>query len=295
MFEGASAAIVTPFRGGAVDVPALRSLARQLVAGGLDGIVVVGSTGEGATLTPEERRRVMDVVLEAAGGRAFVVAGTGTNSTEQSIQLSRDARAAGMQGVMLVTPYYNKPTPDGLARHYEAVARAVDLPIIIYNVPGRTGQNLLPAVAARLARIDRVVAIKEASGSVDQVSELCEQTSLTVLAGDDSLTLPMMAVGAKGIVSVVANLVPADVKALVDAAARSDLATAARLHHRLYPLVKAMFLESNPGPVKHALAVLGQIEEELRLPLAPVTAGTAKAIEEALRAYGLAVGAGASR
>lgn len=295
MFEGASAAIVTPFRGGAVDVPALRSLARHLVAGRLDGIVVVGSTGEGATLTPEERRRVMEVVLEEAGGRAFVVAGTGTNSTEQSIQLSRDARAAGMQGVMLVTPYYNKPTPDGLARHYEAVARAVDLPIIVYNVPGRTGQNLLPAVAARLARIDRVVAIKEASGSVDQVSELCAETSLTVLAGDDSLTLPMMAVGAKGIVSVVANLVPGDVKALVDAAARSDLPTAARLHHRLYPLVKAMFLESNPGPVKHALGVLGQIEEELRLPLAPVTAGTGKAIEEALRTYGLVAGAGAAR
>ncbi len=291
MFEGASAAIVTPFRQGAVDYDAMRVLARHLVTSGLDGIIVIGSTGEGATLAPEEKRRAIEVVLAEAKGRAFVVAGTGTNSTEQSVELSRLAREIGADGVMVVTPYYNKPTPEGLYRHYEAVARAARLPIVVYNVPGRTGLNLKPETAARLARIDGVVAIKEAAGSVDQVSELVAQTNLTVLAGDDSLTLPMMAVGARGIVSVVANVAPAEVKALVDAAARSDLSHARELHARLYPLTKAMFLETNPGPVKHALHLLGLIAEELRLPLVPVTAPTGRAVEEALRAFGLTIGA----
>ena len=293
MFEGASCAIVTPFRNGAVDYEALRGLARHLVAGGLDGLVVIGSTGEGATLLPEEKRRALEVVLAEAKGRAFVVAGTGTNSTQQTIELSRAAREAGADGVMVVTPYYNKPTPDGLVRHYEAVAHAAALPIVVYNVPGRTGLNLTPATAARLAEIEHVVAIKEAAGSVDQVSELVAQTELTVLAGDDSLTLPMMAVGAQGIVSVVANVAPREVKAMVDAAARSDLATARALHARLYPLTKAMFVETNPGPVKHALHRLGFIAGELRLPLVPVGAENGHKIEAALRAFGLEVGAAA--
>jgi 4-hydroxy-tetrahydrodipicolinate synthase len=293
MFEGASCAIVTPFKNGAVDGEALRSLARHLVAGGLDGLVVIGSTGEGATLTPDEKRRALEIVLAEARGRAFVVAGTGTNSTQQTVELSRAAREAGADGVMVVTPYYNKPTPDGLVRHYEAVARASALPIIVYNVPGRTGLNLTPATAARLARIEHVVAIKEAAGSVDQASELVAQTNLTVLAGDDSLTLPMMAVGAKGIVSVVANVAPREVKALVVAAARSDLAAARALHARLYPLTKAMFIETNPGPVKHALHLLGFIADELRLPLVPVSTENGRAIEEALRTFGLLAGTGA--
>lgn len=293
MFEGACAAVVTPFRNGAVDVAALRGLTSHLVAGGLDGIVVVGSTGEGATLSRDERRRAMEVVLEEAGSGVFVVAGTGTNSTEQSIELSLDAREVGAQGVMLVTPYYNKPTPDGLVRHYETVAREVGLPIIVYNVPGRTGLNLRPETVTRLARLEPVVAVKEASGSIDQATEIVASTDLTVLCGDDSLTLPMMAVGARGVISVVANLVPADVKAMVDAAAGGDLAEARRLHHKLYPLGKAMFIETNPGPVKHALSLTGLIANELRLPLVPVGTSSGRAIEEALRAYGLAVGAGA--
>jgi 4-hydroxy-tetrahydrodipicolinate synthase len=293
MFEGASAAVVTPFRDGRVDLSALRGVTRHLVKGELDGIVVVGSTGEGATLTPEERRRVLEVVLDEVGGHAFVVAGTGTNATEQTIQLSREAEAVGAQGVMLVTPYYNKPTPDGLVRHYESVARAVDLPIIVYNVPGRTGTNLRPETVVRLARIDRVVAVKEASGSLDQVSELVAATDLTILSGDDSLTVPMMAVGAQGVISVTANVVPGEVKAMVDAAAAGDFTEAGRLHQKLYPLGKAMFIETNPGPVKHALHLLGLIADELRPPLAPVTAATGRALEEALRAHGLAVGASA--
>jgi 4-hydroxy-tetrahydrodipicolinate synthase len=293
MFEGATAAIVTPFRAGQVDWPALRTITRHLLQGGLDGIVVVGSTGEGATLSAEERRRVLEVVIEEAHGRAFVIAGTGTNATDSTIQLTRSAKEAGADGVMLVTPYYNKPSPDGLFRHFEAVARAVDLPIIAYNVPGRTGSNLKPETAARLARIPQVVAIKEAAGSLDQATELILGTPLTVLSGDDSLTVPMMAVGAKGVISVVANLVPGDVKAMVSAMAKGDLETARRLHARLYPLTKAMFLESNPGPVKHALHLLGLAAEELRLPLAPVTQATGREIEGALRTYGLAVGAAA--
>jgi 4-hydroxy-tetrahydrodipicolinate synthase len=289
MFEGATAAIVTPFRAGALDLDALRALTRHLVNAGIDGIVAIGSTGEGATLSLEERRKVLEAVLAEAAGRAFVVAGTGTNSTDQTIQLSRAAREVGVDGVMLVTPYYNKPTPDGLVRHYEAVARAVELPIIVYNVPGRTGLNLKVETAARLARIDHVVAIKEASGSVDQASELVSDTELTVLAGDDSLTLPMMAVGAAGVVSVVANIAPSDVKAMVDAAVRSDLAHANHLHHQLYPLTKAMFVETNPSPVKHALSVLGFMTDELRLPLVPVTPPSARIIEAALKKYGLSM------
>jgi 4-hydroxy-tetrahydrodipicolinate synthase len=255
--------------------------------------VVVGSTGEGATLTPEERQRALELVLEEAKGRAFVIAGTGTNATDSTIQLTRSAKEAGADGVMLVTPYYNKPTPEGIVRHFEAVARAVDLPIIAYNVPSRTGTNLLPATAARLAKIPQVVAIKEAAGSLDQTTELVLSSSMTVIAGDDSLTVPMMAVGAKGVISVVANLVPGDVKALVAAMAKGDLATARTLHARLYPLTKAMFLETNPGPVKHALSLLGLVADELRLPLVPVTEATGREIEGALRKYGLAVGAAA--
>lgn len=293
MFEGASVAIVTPFRGGTLDVRALRGLVRHVVDAGIDGIVAIGSTGEGATLSAEERRKVLEVVVAEAAGGAFVVAGTGTNSTEQTIQLSRTAREVGVDGLMLVTPYYNKPTPEGLVRHYEMVARSVPLPIIVYNVPGRTGLHLKVETAAQLARIDQVVAIKEASGSVDQVSELVAQTELTVLAGDDSLTLPSMAVGAAGVVSVVANIVPADVKSMVDATVRSDLVHAGRLHHQLFPLTKAMFVETNPGPVKHALAVLGLIADELRMPLVPVSAAAAKVVEEALKTYGVQVGAGA--
>jgi 4-hydroxy-tetrahydrodipicolinate synthase len=293
MFEGATCAIVTPFRSGQVDGPALRGLTRHLLAGGIDGIVVVGSTGEGATLTPEERQRALELVLEEAKGRAFVIAGTGTNATDSTIQLTRSAKDAGADGVMLVTPYYNKPTPDGIVRHFEAVARAVDLPIIAYNVPSRTGMNLLPATAARLAKIPQVVAIKEAAGSLDQTTELVISSSMTVIAGDDSLTVPMMAVGAKGVISVVANLVPGDVKALVTAMAKGDLATARSLHARLYPLTKAMFLETNPGPVKHALSLLGLVADELRLPLVPVTEATGREVEGALRKYGLAVGAAA--
>jgi 4-hydroxy-tetrahydrodipicolinate synthase len=285
MFEGASAALVTPFRDGEVDLDAVRRICRHLVDGGLDGIVPVGCTGEAATLTLEERRRVLETVLDEVAGRAFVLAGTGSNSTAVTLETTRMAAEVGVDGAMLITPYYNKPMPDGLYAHYAAVAEAVDLPLVLYNVPGRTGLRMSPETVARLATIDGVVAIKEACGSVDQVSEILECCDLTVLSGDDSLTLPMMAVGASGVISVVANPYPVEVKAMVDAALASDLATARVLHHRLYPLIRAMFTETNPGPVKFAMSRLGLCANALRLPLVPISAAAETVVTGACVAF----------
>jgi 4-hydroxy-tetrahydrodipicolinate synthase len=285
MFEGASAALVTPFRDGNVDLEAVRRICRHLLDGGLDGIVPVGCTGEAATLTLDERRQVLETVLDEVRGRAFVLAGTGSNATAVTIETTRMAAEVGVDGAMLITPYYNKPTPDGLFAHYAAVADAVELPLVLYNVPGRTGLRMSPETVARLATIDRVVAIKEACGSVDQVSEVLECCDLTVLSGDDSLTLPMMAVGARGVISVVANPYPVEVKAMVDAIATSDLATARTLHHRLYPLIRAMFVETNPGPVKFAMSRLGLCANELRLPLVPISAAAERVVTETCVAF----------
>jgi 4-hydroxy-tetrahydrodipicolinate synthase len=285
MFTGASAALVTPFRNGEVDLEAVRRLTAHLIDGGLDGIVPVGCTGEAATLTLDERRRILETVLDEVRGRAFVLAGTGSNSTAVTVETTRMAEEVGVDGAMLITPYYNKPMPDGLELHYQAVSRATSLPLVLYNVPGRTGLKMSPETVARLSRIERVVAVKEACGSVDQVSDILGRCDLTVLSGDDSLTLPMMAVGAEGVISVVANLYPAEVKAMVDAAARSDL-PAARAHHaRLFPLVGAMFCETNPGPVKYALSRMGLIDNELRLPLAPISRSAEERVAAACEAF----------
>jgi 4-hydroxy-tetrahydrodipicolinate synthase len=252
----------------------------RLLGAGVDGFVATGSTGEAATLTVPERERVLSIVLERARGQAFVIAGTGTNDTAVSIEHTRAARKLGADGAMLVTPYYNKPTHEGLVRHYEAVAQAVDLPIVVYNVPGRTGLSLKPETVERLARIPGVVAIKEASGSLDQVSDIIQRCDITVLSGDDSLTLPMLAVGAKGIISVAGHVVPAQLKAMIRSFKEGHAEEARRIHHLVYPVMKCLFIETNPGPVKHALAHLGLIEDELRLPLVPVSAGSAAVIEE---------------
>jgi len=285
MFTGASAALVTPFRDGKVDLEAVRRLTRHLVAGGLDGIVPVGCTGEAATLTLAERRAILETVVEEVDGRAFVLAGTGSNSTEVTLETTRMAADVGVQGAMLITPYYNKPTPEGLWQHYSAVAQAVDLPLVLYNVPGRTGLKMSAATIARLATIDSVVAVKEACGSVDQVSEILDCCDLTVLSGDDSLTLPMMAVGAKGVISVIGNLYPAEVKAMVDAAAASDLPAATACHRRLFPVVKAMFVETNPGPVKYALSRIDLIDNELRLPLVPISRAAEGVVDQVCAAF----------
>lgn len=282
MFEGLSVALVTPFSDGGVDEQALGRVIDRCLGGGVDGLVPVGSTGEGATLTREERERVIAITVERARGRAFVLAGTGTNDTAVSIENTRSAKRLGADGAMLVTPYYNKPTPLGLLRHYEAVAKAVDLPIVVYNVPGRTGLALKPETVAEIAAIPGVVAIKEASGSLDQVSEIVSISPITVLSGDDSLTLPMLAVGAKGLISVAGHLVPSGLQRMMRRFAAGDAEEARRIHLALFPLMKTLFIETNPGPVKHALAHLGLIRDELRLPLAPVTPASARMIDEAV-------------
>jgi 4-hydroxy-tetrahydrodipicolinate synthase len=283
MFEGVSVAVVTPFRNGAVDEAAFRALVDRLFGMGLDGVVVGGSTGEAATLSREERRRIVTAAVAEAKGRGFVVAGTGTNDTAGSIELSRDAKAAGVDGLMIVTPYYNKPSPAGLEAHYRAISEAASLPILAYNVPGRTGYNLPPAMAARLARIPGVVALKEASGSVDQgLDVMAAAPGLTFLSGEDSLTLPLVAAGAKGVVSVAGHLIGDTIKAMIDAHERGEVDEARRLNRTVVAVTRAMFLESNPGPVKYAMSRLGWMANELRPPLAPVTPETAVQIDAVL-------------
>jgi 4-hydroxy-tetrahydrodipicolinate synthase len=273
MFEGCYVAMVTEFKNGRVDADGVRALAERLIEGGVDGLVPVGCTGEAATLSVEERAAVIKAVLAARGGKSSVkvIPGTGTNATQTSIELTRMAADMGVDGAMLITPYYNKPTQSGLIKHYETVAAGVKIPIVLYNVPGRTGVNMLPDTVHKLAALDNVVAVKEASGSVDQVSRIVRSTNITVLSGDDALTLPMMAVGARGVVSVAGNVAPADVSDMVSSFLAGDAEDARRVHLRLLPLFHVLFIESNPGPVKAALRLMGVSSGELRLPLVPIS------------------------
>lgn len=287
-FAGCTVALVTPFRDGEVDFEALGALVDWHIEQGAPVISPVGTTGEAPTLSHEEHERVIAAVVERAAGRAKVVPGTGSNATSEAVRLTRFAARAGADGALLVAPYYNRPTQEGLYAHFARVAESTDLPQILYNIPGRTGRNMEPATVERLARLGPIVAIKEASGSLDQVSDILARTDLTVLAGDDSLTLPMMAVGAEGVVSVVANLVPRDVMALIRALESGDLAEARRLHHRLFPLCRDLLgLATNPIPVKQALALLGRGNGELRLPLCPLDETGRRALGAALEHYGL--------
>jgi 4-hydroxy-tetrahydrodipicolinate synthase len=287
-FAGCTVALVTPFRDGAVDEAALRDLVEWHVAQGTRTISPVGTTGEAPTLSHDEHDRVIATVVEAAAGRVQVVPGTGSNSTAEAVRLTRFAAAAGADGALLVSPYYNRPSQEGLYRHFAEVAAKVDLPLILYNIPGRTGRNLEPETVERLSRLGPVVAIKEAAGSLDQVSELLERTDLTVLSGDDSLTLPMLAVGAEGVVSVAANLVPRDVDALVRSFQEGRLDEARRLHRRLFPLCRDLLgLAPNPVPLKAALALLGRGNGELRLPLCPLSDDALARLRDALIHYGL--------
>ncbi len=287
MFEGLSVALVTPFKDGALDEAAIERLVDHVVTGGTDVLVVAGSTGEAVTLTREERRRLYLAVQRANGGRARLVAGTGTNVTRDSIELTAEARTLGYDGAMLVVPYYNKPTPAGQVAHFTAIAQAVDIPLILYNVPGRTGTNMTPDTVVRLAEVPNIVALKEASGSLDQVSAIRARTDLTILSGDDSLTLPMLAIGASGVVSVLGNVAPRPLKNLLDAFSEGRLVDAERLHKQLTPLMRALFLESNPAPVKRLLCDMGLMANELRLPLVPVEATTASALRDAARVAGV--------
>jgi len=288
MFAGCTVALITPFRDGEVDYQALSESVDWQIAQGTPVLSPVGTTGESPTLSHEEHERVIGVVVERAAGRARVLAGTGSNSTAEAVRLTRFAAKAGADGALLVSPYYNRPTQEGLFTHFARVAESVDLPLVLYNVPARTGRNVEPETVERLAEIGPIVAIKEASGSLDQVSDILVRTNLTVLSGDDSLTLPMLAVGAEGVVSVVANIVPKYVLAMLAAFDRGDTAEARRLHARLFPLCRDLLgLAPNPIPVKTALALLGRGNGELRLPLTPPDQRAHAALRQTLVRYGL--------
>lgn len=287
-FAGVTVALVTPFRDGEVDEAALRRLVAWHLEQGTPVLSPVGTTGESPTLSHDEHERVIATVIEAAAGRARVLPGTGSNSTSEAIRLTKFAARAGADGALLVAPYYNRPTQEGLYAHFARVAEAVDVPQVLYNIPSRTGRNVEPETIERLARLTPIVAIKEASGSLDQVSEILQRTDLTVLSGDDSLTLPMMAVGAEGVVSVAANLVPRDVIAMVAACAEGRLDEARQLHRRLFPLCRDLLgLAPNPTAVKFALELLGRIGAELRLPLVPLDETARCVLRRSLSRYGL--------
>jgi 4-hydroxy-tetrahydrodipicolinate synthase len=289
MFTGSLVAIVTPFRKGKVDERAFGDLIEWQIANGTNGIVPCGTTGESATLSHEEHNRVIELAVDVVKRRVPVIAGTGSNSTDEAISLTKHAKQAGADGALLITPYYNKPTQEGLYRHYKAVAEAVDLPLVLYNIPGRTGVNMLPATIARLSAIKTVVGVKEGSGSVQQASDVVQMCGerLTVLAGDDALTLPMMAVGGKGVITVTANLVPNDMAQLVKSFLAGGLEESRRIHFKLSPLFAALFFETNPIPVKEALGMMGKIDPELRLPLCPMGAETKAQLTRVLKDMGL--------
>lgn len=289
MFEGVMTAVVTPFRGGAIDEKALRALVERQIEAGIDGIVPCGSTGESATLSHDEHDRVIEIVVDAVAGRVPVVAGTGSNNTEEAIRLTRHAKEAGASGALLISPYYNKPTQAGLVAHYEAIALAAELPLIVYNIPGRTASNILPATLARLAHIEYVVGVKESCGDIDQIAHVVAQCpdDFAVLSGDDALTLPLMSVGGDGVISTTANVAPAEMIELVRAFARGDVARALEIHQRLLPLFDALFCETNPIPVKAALELMGLVGPEIRLPLTPITQPSRDNLEVVLKELGL--------
>lgn len=271
MFSGSFVALVTPFRDGQVDFAKLEELVEFHIESATNGLVPCGTTGESATLSHEEHEQVIDCVVRKADGRIPVIAGTGSNSTAEAIRLTRYAKEAGADAALLITPYYNKPTQKGLIAHFERIAKETDIPLFLYNVPSRTGVNMLPATVIECAKLPNVVGIKEASGSIDQSVEILRETDLVVFSGDDSLTLPLLAVGAKGVISVAANVAPRLMADLVDFALAGDFKAARELHMRLYPLFKALFVETNPIPVKAAMAMQGRIGPELRLPLTPLS------------------------
>ncbi|HVA78845.1 MAG TPA: 4-hydroxy-tetrahydrodipicolinate synthase [Candidatus Binataceae bacterium] len=289
MFNGALTALITPFRDGAVDEPALRDLVEWQIQSGIDALVPCGSTGESATLTHEEHERVIKITIEQARKRVPVIAGTGSNATAEAIHLTASARAMGADGALLISPYYNKPTQEGIFRHYKLIAASVDLPLIVYNIPGRTASNIAPETFARLAEIKNVVGVKEASGSMDQVSDILRLCGdrLTILSGDDALTLPIMALGGKGVISTASNAIPREMHDLAAAALGGDFQRARELHYRMLPLLRALFIETNPIPLKHALALMGKCANELRLPLVPMTAPASEKLEAAMKALRL--------
>lgn len=290
IFRGAFVAIVTPFTDGRVDEQALVDLIEFHIANGTHGIVPCGTTGESATMSHDEHHRVVELTVKTVNGRVPVVAGSGSNSTAEAIDLTRHARQAGADGALMVSPYYNKPSQEGLYQHYKAVAEAVDIPIILYNVPSRTSSNILPATVARLAGVDNIVGIKEASGDLNQISEvirLCPD-DFAVMSGDDFTSMPTVMLGATGVISVTSNVAPKDMAQMMDAALAGDLATARNLHYKLFPLMQAMFYDTNPVPAKKSLELMGKIKSGTpRLPLYPMNDETLVRLKAALADYGL--------
>ncbi|MDO9558541.1 MAG: 4-hydroxy-tetrahydrodipicolinate synthase [Syntrophales bacterium] len=292
MFKGAIVAIVTPFKKGKVDEASLRKLIEFQIKNGTDGIVPCGTTGESSTLSHEEHDKVIEIAIDAVNKRVPVIAGTGSNSTAEAIRLTRHAYKAGADGALMVAPYYNRPTQEGLYQHYKAVAEAVPIPIIIYNIPGRTGVNINPDTLARLAKIKNIVGVKEASGSIKQMSDvisLCGP-NFDVLSGDDLFTLPLMSMGGHGVISVISNVAPADMAGLVDAFAAGDLKKAQALHFKMSGLIDALFLETNPTPVKAALSLMKKISYEVRLPLYKLSDANYEKLKKVMIGYGLIKG-----
>jgi 4-hydroxy-tetrahydrodipicolinate synthase len=292
-FTGCGTALVTPFTAdGSLDEAGVSRLARRQIESGIHFLVPCGTTGEVPTLTDAEQVRVVELVVAEARGRVPVLAGAGGYNTQEVIHAALRLRAAGADGILSVTPYYNKPTPEGLFQHYRAITEAVQLPLIVYNVPGRTGCNVDPATLVRLSTLPHVVGVKEASGNVTQMCEICASVpdQFIVLSGDDALTLPLMAVGGRGIVSVAANAVPAEMSRMVELAEAGDFAGARAVHQRLLPLLLVNFIESNPIPVKSAMAAMGLLEEVYRLPMVPPRPASKQRIEAVLQSLGLGAG-----
>lgn len=289
MFEGTFTALVTPFRNQEIDYESLGRLIELQISAGVQGVVPCGSTGESATLSHNEHERLIAFTVEKVARRVQVIAGTGSNSTAESVRLTRFAKEQGADGALLIAPYYNRPTQDGLYAHFSRVAESVDLPILLYNIPARSAVNIDVDTVARLSQVPNIVGVKEASGSLDQVSRTIEACGpeFTVLSGDDSLTLPILSVGGRGTIAVVSNLVPRELCELVESFRRGEAEGARKQHYRLLPLMRAMGLETNPIPVKAALALMGQISEEIRLPLTPLRAENQRKLRVILEQWGL--------
>ncbi|HET6489373.1 MAG TPA: 4-hydroxy-tetrahydrodipicolinate synthase [Syntrophales bacterium] len=289
MFKGAIVAIVTPFKNGKVDERALRELIEFQISNGIDGIVPCGTTGESPVLSHEEHDRVIEITVDAVKKRVPVIAGTGSNSTEEALRLTKHAHEVGADAVLMVNPYYNRPTQEGLYQHYKYIAEKVPIPIIMYNIPSRTGVNMTPDTMARLAKIKNIVGVKEAAGSLQQMQEIMTACgpNFIVVSGDDWFTYPLMCLGGHGIISVIANIAPADVSALVDAFNAGDMKKAKELHYKMTPMVASLFIEVNPVPVKAALNLMGKIEYEVRLPLAKMSDANYEKLKKQMQAYGL--------
>jgi 4-hydroxy-tetrahydrodipicolinate synthase len=289
MFSGSGTAIVTPFANGKVDFETLGKLIETQIKNGIKVLVPCGTTGESATLTYEEHDQVIKFCVQKANKRVKILAGTGSNSTDEATTLTQFAKEAGADGALLITPYYNKPTQEGMYLHFKKIAETVDIPQVLYNVPGRTSVNLLPETVIRLSKVKNIVGIKEASGNLEQVSQIVQNTGrdFTLLSGEDSLTFPILALGGKGVISVVSNIIPADVAAMIAAFQKGEMDKARELHFKMFELMKAMFIETNPIPVKTAMEIMGLCSAEMRLPLSPMAESNIQKLKKVMKNYGL--------